>query len=166
MEKMSKYSSLVFKMKSFPLIQSLFPNMKEWEESCAMFEAYKYLSNFRSDYGVVVVGDGHLPRTGAMIAVRSKAEVVSVDPNMNIKKEYNINRLTLIKDKIEDVSTEQYPDTHSLIMLFPHAHVTNQINWDALKEKYSEVWVASMPCCFSDEMFIDKRSLLVKSYID
>lgn len=65
----------------------LFPNIKEVTESIGAFAAIKNHINVgrADDVDVFVVGDGHTPRTGALIASLTKWHVKSIDPQMRQK---------------------------------------------------------------------------------
>lgn len=65
----------------------LFPNVQEITESMACFEAIRehlpFVSLSDPDVCAVVVGDGRTPRTAALLALRTKWQVVSVDPALH-----------------------------------------------------------------------------------
>lgn len=126
---------------------------KEITESWAMLEAAKKVTSSLSNTVVVVVGDGCSPRTGAMMAYYTQAEVISVDPNLNMdhwadhsdkqaKMGYPVRRLTLVKNRIENLLIDcQGKDC---IVLFPHSHADcRQVYLD----NYGQLSFISMPCC-------------------
>ena len=65
----------------------LFPNVQEITESMACLEAIREHLHFVSlsdpDVCIVVVGDGRTPRTAALMAMRTKWQVVSIDPALH-----------------------------------------------------------------------------------
>ena len=66
----------------------LFPNVQEITESMACLEAVReHLAGLVSlscpAVCAVVVGDGRTPRTGALLAMRTKWHVVSIDPALH-----------------------------------------------------------------------------------
>ena len=65
----------------------LFPNVQEITESMACLEAIRehlhFVSMSNPDVCIVVVGDGRTPRTAALMAMRTKWQVVSIDPALH-----------------------------------------------------------------------------------
>lgn len=131
---------------------NLFPNAKEVTESWAMLEAVVKILKIDSTINrnseetlVIVVGDGHKPRTAALIAFMSKFHCISVDPLMNFNREKDVNRLQVIKERIEDIfiETEKYKN---VIILMPHSHAKLE---DVEKgiQKHPKTWIVTMPCC-------------------
>ena len=144
-----KYLDDFFKLKSAPLLVGMFPNSKEVTESSACYwqarKYVQYLGMKLEDFKIVVVGDGVHPRTGAMFAVRTGADVWSVDPLLRIK-DYKISRLNLVPYKIEDwkISAER------VLLVGPHSHA----KWsDVLKVvDAKEIIIISLPCCYQDDV--------------
>ena len=97
----NRYLHRFFKMNAAPLLMSakIFPNIKEITESVGAFVAIqdhlinKYVSR-TDNVDVYVVGDGHSPRTGALIACLTKWNVKSIDPQIRLKQ-WNIKRLNI-----------------------------------------------------------------------
>lgn len=126
---------------------------KEITESMAMLEAAKRFIPNVSECLVVVVGDGASPRTGAVFAYFTKAEVISVDPAFNMAHwevhyrqqaamGFPIQRLEVIKDKIEDVPI--YCKDKRVLILWPHSHA----DMDSIKLfDYGQRYDIAMPCC-------------------
>lgn len=141
------------------LNRKLFPNAKEITESFAAFKAIiEYIPyNRKTDkVQVVCVGDGHTPRTGALISMLTSWNVISIDPVMRIK-DYNIKRLELIKAKIEDVQLE-YDCPVIIVCVHSHAKLT-----DCLKSiKANERYIITIPCCVPSDLTADP----IESYID
>ena len=79
-----------FKMGSAPLLMSenIFPNIKEITESMGAFVAiHEHLIKNGIDRNsnkvdVYAIGDGHSPRTAALIACLTKWNCISIDPQM------------------------------------------------------------------------------------
>lgn len=126
------------------LARSLFPNGKEITESMAAYNAVRQhrLANLDDpNVVVVVVGDGHVPRTGALFAMRSAWQVLSVDPVLR-ERDYNVNRLVCIRGKIEDNPLGFYK--HAVIIAV-HSHATITATLDnVFAERRSLV---AIPCC-------------------
>lgn len=134
------------------LEQSLFPNSKEITESFGLFNAVrehvrpKLNLSFKDDsFGIVVVGDGHTPRTAATFATRSNWQTYSIDPLLN-KLEWKILRVECLMKKVQDVSHHFSPRN---ILVLPHAHVSIQ---DCLCVVPRVAAIVAMPCCFPMEM--------------
>lgn len=127
------------------LQKRMFPNAKEITETVGISLAA--LSRFpRSEPAtVVVIGDGHTPRTGAWIASNSAWEVTSVDPAMR-EREWGIPKLRSIRAKVQDTPL---PQADRLLLVLPHAHVCLGDNWitSALSAARKEWAVISLPCC-------------------
>jgi hypothetical protein len=104
---------------------------KELTES---FSALVHLRPYLADGGphrVVHVGDGAHARTGAMFALKTRAENVSVDPETNVRllegwrDQYGIRRFEFRKARILDAIDElnALPPMPTLVT-FVHAHVS------------------------------------------
>lgn len=158
----TKYVNLLFRMTSYPLLHGLYPNVKEWTESCGMFNALcklfdgvKNLNNLDPLPVVFVIGDGARPRTGAHVAVRSRCKVISIDPALKKKsnKDWGIERLEIVPYKFEETDLDQYT-ADTLVVLLPHSHYH--------PERFPEfpnvrnLAVASMPCCVPTIEFMPK----------
>jgi len=142
-----KYLDMMFQMMCTPdlLAHNLYPNAKEFTESAgAWWGIKKYLKNLNpgdSTITAVVVGDGVCPRTGAMLAYRTKWDIYSVDPLMRVK-DYGIDRLTCIPSKIEDLTMEL---NGPVVIVCVHSHAT----YEACLEHINgpERYMISIPCC-------------------
>jgi len=104
MNKSLRYIERFFKLNTAPeiLAEKVFSNLKEITDSMGVFVAIqKHISFDRKDRNIhcVVVGDGHTPRTGMLIARLTAWEVYSIDPVMRLKN-YHTDRLCLFKKKI------------------------------------------------------------------
>lgn len=127
----------------------MFPNIKEITESQgAFYAAQKYLpyklSN--SDVNVVVVGDGTTPRTGALFALRSAWNVISIDPQMKLnwnEGPLKIRRLTLIKENVEDYY-QDFGD-NPLIIIHVHSHASLKSSLKSLRSVNTSI--IAIPCC-------------------
>jgi hypothetical protein len=134
------------KKKCFPdlLATGYFPNIKEVTESAAcVYAAYRHLGLDRSDPNVhvVVIGDGHQPRTGAMFAYTSRWRVTSVDPQMrNPGPDPQVKRLYCVRDRVQDV---RFLSPVTQVAVLPHAHVTVA---DAM-EACPGAAIVSLQCC-------------------
>ena len=142
------------------LEKRLFPTsntLKEVAESMSMFYAVSEkimswdtsIDRNMDNINIVVIGDGHTPRTAALFAYMTKWKCFSVDPEFR-KEEYNIKRLTLSKSKIEDVSYD-FGDEVTIIIL-PHSHAPVQKCWDNIKS--NKKWLIKMECCTRDKLNI------------
>lgn len=126
---------------------------KEITESWAMLEAaIKYVPGL-DRHVAIVVGDGVSPRTGALLAYYTKADVVSVDPQFNMSHWHEHEakqtaqgcppqRLRLVADRIENVELDC--GGKPCVVLWPHSHA----NMDNTKiVGFSERTDIAMPCC-------------------
>jgi len=123
-----RYINRFMGMKAAPdmLIRGLFPNAKEITESFGAIEATKYLPvSWKDDIAMVCVGDGHAPRTGAVFAFSSKWDCYSVDPQLR-QKDWNVDRLTCKRFKIEDVWLS-FDKPCVIVMVHSHARVEDTL---------------------------------------
>lgn len=164
------YLDLALRLKCFPemLRLGIFPNAKEVTESMSMFAALRkslqMLGLADKDLSdpsgrVLVVGDGRTPRTGAMVAMRSKWSVLSVDPALKSKRgeveDYpEVERLQTLSACVEDLDAATFSEFLSgataCWVLAPHSHgqVAHVVNLlEAAKVSYVLV---SMPCCYPE----------------
>lgn len=129
-------------------IVRFFPNTKEVTESMAAFHAvnkHLHVDRGARDVTVVVVGDGHSPRTGALFAVSTNWEVWSVDPVMRMKYDGAVDRLCVRSDKIEDTTPFDVAEGHVIIVAV-HSH--GLLRDAVAKIKNSRrIDVVSIPCC-------------------
>jgi len=157
---------------------------KEITESFALLSAAKtFVSEPFNNVHTLIIGDGASPRTGAVFAYYTTTTVTSIDPNFNLdfyqkhstqqeKMGYPIQRLTLIKSKIEDLKNTPIDCNHkTLLTIWPHSHadmnslpVTNYLN------RYD----IALPCCIPIPLnwqhephitYIDKHILSPKNTI-
>ena len=152
------YTDILFKLRcaSQLLSSNLFPNTKEWEESWGMYQAVKkavgtqILGNKR--VMLVSVGDGHTPRTAALFACMSRWKCVSIDPCLRLK-DYGIDRLKLVRDKVENVSLDYEGDY--LIIVGVHAHISLKDTLRSIRPiGNTQRHLFFMPCCFQSDLDI------------
>ncbi|MDD4996375.1 MAG: hypothetical protein PHW15_02815 [Patescibacteria group bacterium] len=133
---------------------SRYPNAyKEISESWALLEAAKKHVGNINDSIVIVIGDGASPRTGAIFAYFTKANVFSIDPNFNIlhwiehydkqmKMGYTPQRLKLFKLKASEVKINCF--NKQCIVIWPHSHAPmNDFN---VLNALTRIDIA-LPCC-------------------
>lgn len=120
--------------------------LKELTESLAVLDAALDVArNIRFDRGdpkihVVIIGDGHSPRTGALVALTTKWTVTSVDPAFKHHGPHaTIVRLTCLRGRVED-----FPDLHGHIVIAPHSHASPEATRYVAR---GGGHVISMPCC-------------------
>jgi hypothetical protein len=155
--KFNEYLRRMLKSKSGPAVLELFNKTnnvhKELTESFAMLEATKrYFSNLEN-YTIIVSGDGSLPRTGLVMALYTKAHVISIDPALNRDKWFDYLGwfyklsgrhldMEAYETRIEDFSLDL--DGGSVIFLHPHSHggfeAPSVINYSYRSD-------IAMPCC-------------------
>lgn len=130
-------------------IVRLFPNAKEVTESFGAFHAVNtrltHLDRADPNVTVLVVGDGHSPRTGMLFAVSSAWGVWSIDPQMRLKYRGLHERLNLIDAKIEDVHGWNLPLT-KVVIIGVHSHATLEASIKKVRA-CARLDVVSIPCC-------------------
>lgn len=123
---------------------------KEVTESMGAWEAVRHVLNdgaqARDDVVCCVVGDGHLPRTGALVAHLTKWEVISVDPEMRstTPELRQMKRLYPIKAKLEDLCPPAIR-FHHVVIIGVHSHAPAQLSWDFIQAR--EKLLVLIPCC-------------------
>ena len=130
-------------------LASFFPNAKEVTETFGAFHAVKqHLPHLRQgdpNVMVLVVGDGHSPRTGALFALSSAWSVWSFDPLMSLKYRGVSERLQLVDAKIEDVFGWSMPNKRFLVVaVHSHAELKHAV---AKVRACAGMDVVSIPCC-------------------
>lgn len=144
-----------------------FPNAKEVTESYGAFHAVNtHLPHLdRGDAGVVVVvvGDGHSPRTGALFAMSSAWRVYSVDPVIRFKYNGAVERLVVLPLKVEDAAG-YLPESKKVLIVAVHSHACLR---DAVRAvgPCERLDVVSIPCCVPQFIpYVDEegRDTLVK----
>jgi hypothetical protein len=163
-----KYIDEFVKLKcsSNMLNNKLFPNGKEITESFACYNAVrKYIwekvSPQNNDVIFFAVGDGHQPRTGATFAYRTKWTCISIDPllrlgnNIEYIKHPNINRLFLLKNKVENIKNNLIDLSNKTVIIgLVHSHADIEKTYEKLKGY--KTYVISIPCCVKHERIKNK----------
>ena len=121
-------------------------------ESMAMFSAIRNKLRLPLDGGFncVVVGDGHTPRTAAMIAMRTNYDCYSIDPKLKMKPYWKqIKRLSMYDLNVEQICMTL--EKHTIIIL-PHSHV----NLKTCLEQISapSYTLITMDCCVDNSIGI------------
>ena len=133
------------------LSMGLFPNAKEITESYSGMEATKLLPEYNlnnPNITCICVGDGHTPRTSATVCFRSAWKAICVDPLVK-KLEWNVNRLTVIKDYIQNI---KLTFDHPIIFLNIHSHA--KLDQCLFSVSAPKIAVISMPCCVPQNLHI------------
>lgn len=143
------------------LIQSgVFPNSKEVTESFGAYNAvrkhlWKQFPPNDDEVVCVCVADGSTPRTGLTFALRTKWQVISVDPNMRHAKFHRwvdrYQRLYLFAKKIQELRFE----ARKMLIVMVHPHVKIDDTLPSLIG-YEQRAVVSMQCCV--KQFISSSS--------
>lgn len=149
----NSYVSYLLNSKSAPLVLPYFwgnkKATKEISESVAMLEAAKSLPIKLNESLVIVVGDGVLPRTGALFALFTKATVRSYDPLMRLDEVKNLPQLDRLDVYARPIDKNSAPigcagkDT---VVIFPHSHAHMDVVLKRLKN-YKTLSMINMPCC-------------------
>ena len=130
------------------LAARLFPNGKEITESLAAYNAaVTHLSGaFPLEDASVrcfVIGDGVVPRTGAVFAFRSRWHVTSIDPRMYVDRDYGFRRLDIERKQIEMFRPVEC-DRAVIILVHSHAQLPECIR--RIRARH-QLGVVAIPCC-------------------
>jgi len=157
------YVNSVLSARCAPEIISLAKNshnmVKELSESYA---AVYNMHSFMNKEEVVCIGDGALCLTGAMFALFSQNDVVSIDPAINADRvkdwviDNNISRFRGYKGKYQDVyrSHIAFDVSKTKTIVCVHAHVTLT---DVIKYYPDWDYLYSNPCCFPDKQTFNEE---------
>ncbi len=127
----------------WPLFAKATKPAKEMTESySALVHLRPFLAPRHEPCRVIHVGDGAHARTGALFALKSAAENISVDPLLNEPlvqawcDRFGIRRLTWLKAHVQDVADRLNAlPPMPVLVTFVHAHVPvdavlGQLRWD------------------------------------
>jgi len=125
----------------------LFPNSKEVTETFGAWEAVQkhlpHLDRANPDIVAIVIGDGHSPRTGALIAMSTSWEVHSIDPLLRPKHVGKIKRLATHRECFPSPSVMQF-DGKKVVVVAVHSHAGfNPI----LDIECTSLDAVAIPCC-------------------
>lgn len=132
------------------LTSGVFPNAKEVTESFGAYNAvrkhlwHQYPPN-DPDVVCVCVADGSTPRTALTFALRTKWNVISVDPNLRSERFHRwmkYKRLYMFAKKIQDFKFE----CRKMLIVMVHPHVKIDETLPSLIG-YEQRSVVSMQCC-------------------
>lgn len=167
-----RYLDRLMRRKSFEALWPLFASaQKPAKEMTESYSALAHLRPYMRAVGplrVVHVGDGAHCRTGAMFSLKSGAENISVDPEVNEplvaawRDRFGIRGLAWRKASVFDVVEElnALPPMRTLVT-FVHAHVSvdevlRVLRWDA---------AFSLSCCVPGKQ-ASREHLVVRSGLD
>ena len=150
--KTSRYLDWFLKLKcsSDILRLGVLPSTNACKEITESFAATVALRSFigidrfsDKNWTAVVIGDGHRPRTGVMIAFQTKWSVYSIDPNL--RGDCLCDRLTLIRKHIEETPLEF---NTNVVIVGVHSHATPLVSWDSVKNppEMRKLFI-NIPCC-------------------
>ena len=133
------------------LTWKLYPNAKEITEAMGLFSAAiqnlgRGMEACSWDARAVIFGDGRTPRLGALLAMRTRWQVVSVDPLLQPEHWEQIERLTILPCKGEAIPLPLDLDNRVTFIFFPHSHAP-MIECLARIKNYSSRTIIVMPCC-------------------
>lgn len=146
-----KYINRFVALKSAEDMIKYFPNVKEIAESMSMYYAVKDNLPIKEIKNVVVIGDGVYPRTAILFCYMTKLNCVSIDPDFRMLEDYNkVNKLKVIKSKIEDVDKKELVFEEDTVIILPHSHAPINICWKKIiaPRKY----LIKMECCTHDKL--------------
>jgi hypothetical protein len=140
------YLDRLMRRESFEALWPLFA--KATKPAKEMTESFSALVHLRPHlparpFRVIHVGDGAHARTGALFALKTEGENISVDPLINLplvsawQSKFAVRRLSFRKSHVADVSAElnALPEMPTFVT-FVHAHVDvddvlGRLRWDA-----------------------------------
>lgn len=134
-------------------LMRFFPNAKELTESFACFNAVRKMlgsASFAENLTCLVPGDGTAPRTAALFALRTRWNVVSVDPIMKprwVLGRHRIERLTARKLKVEALEVLV---AERVVVVSCHSHAS--LLAGLLRVSAERYDVISLPCCVPDDI--------------
>lgn len=159
------YLDRLMRRQSFQALWPLFANAakpaKELTESFSALEHLRPLLTTRGPFRVIHVGDGAHGRTGALFALKTEAENISVDPVVNLplvdawRQRFGIRRVAWHKDRIENIWQELNAlPPMPVFVTFVHAHVhvdevLDRLRWDA---------AFTLACCVPGHQLTQKRT--------
>lgn len=153
------YLERTCKLKSIVPLMGLFGKAhrpaKEITESYAAKHLLRNILRTHPGIEVVHVGDGAHARTGAMFAMTTSADNVSVDPQTNLsvvhawQNRWNIQRFHAVASRVEDYKFSDKPK----LLTFVHAHV----NTDEVLSQ-AKNWIAAyvLTCCHPSQQMSTK----------
>jgi len=168
----SEYLDRLMRRSSFEALWPLFAKgIRPAKEMTESFSALVHLRHFLEGdgpYRVLHVGDGAHARTAAMFSLKTKAENISVDPELNVslveewRARFGVRRFAARKARIQDVAAEvnALPPMPTFVT-FVHAHVSTDHVLDQLN------WVAAftLSCCVPGKQ-LTRTHQIVDSGID
>lgn len=155
----NKHADYLLKRECYRTIVSIsnkiFPNVKEMTESVGLYLSIANVMkmDLKRRYRAVCIGDGKYARTGLLLALMSRWDVWSVDPQLVTKEKpdffQSVNRFTPIAKTVEAL------DQHDLeqivgcdIMIAGHSHAHLPTARKLIQPKV----IISMPCCEPDNL--------------
>ena len=147
------------------LALGLYPDAKEISEAESMRRACVLKLNMRpgcSKTTAVIVGDGKVPRLGALLAFTTRWNVFSIDPLMEFNPiEKGVRNLTVFKDKVQNIEKLDWGEQHPcrIVLCAPHSHVDFNIGAQLIKNSIHDpklvavVNAVASPCCMTQKLF-------------
>ena len=128
----------------------VYPNIRELTEAMGAYDAMfrlRDMPNLDDDtVQAIVIGDGTTPRVGAMVAFRTKWNVVSVDPNMH-PRNFRVTRLETRRQRIEDTTNLQGFGVQRIVVFAIHSHGPLRLTKQQVQDGVNRISVIAMPCC-------------------
>jgi hypothetical protein len=155
------------------LQMEIYPNAKEITEAMSVFNAFQvHLKNIRTDdpeHGVVVIGDGKTPRTGAMLAFRTRWKVWSIDPALKSWQRNDIRNLTTIPGSFPEAFSFGFMvrllKLKRISLVLPHAHVplSSVERFISRPVVWHRINVLCFPCCLTQNRLFGREADIVYS---
>lgn len=156
----NRYLRMAARLKSWPLIESFFPNNKEITESFSAFHHISQIKGVRVHSSIIyVVGDGVYPRTSSIFALRTTMPVICIDPLLCLEKT-KIKRLHLFPLKVQDIKPHIVNFNQAIIVLVhSHAKISDCLH---LTPNANRLIIYTLPCCVNHELTLTKFNLKIQ----
>ena len=118
-----------------------------------------------------ILGDGKVPKTGALFALMTKWNIISIDPIALSKQESNadnINRLNIYSMNAENYDYKEIAELY--IFVSPHGHAPLELVYDKFKQQHKNykyhLIIITLDCCVTNNLANKKNIILYKKYDD
>lgn len=172
-----RFMSLKTAPEVLPWFQTAADPVKEITESMGCWSAaydILKLNQKNPNVGVLVIGDGKAPITGALFAFMSKWNVISIDPKMG-QAAFPCGlpeRLLGFGRLFEDIPPDTVAKglkgcTDNGLLVFPHSHAKLELCINIAKHIFKTFDVIALPCCTKPIRgpLVEKNFALKHSYV-
>jgi hypothetical protein len=135
------------------LALKLFPNVKEFTESMAAYNAVRShlvplgICLNDPDNILIAIGDGCTPRTAALFAFRTKWNCYSIDPALR-EQNYSVNRLNDFAVHVEKFNLSSLKKgCKNIIIVLVHSHAPMKAVLNKFRSCSEKLHIVAIPCC-------------------